>query len=465
MDTPQLWQALLGELELNLSKANFITWFQNTNISSIQNGRVVINVPNAFTQSWLEKKYHSFILKALQKITNYEIKEVIYKIENTYNRNTQPAQSNTPQNTYNNIMPAQSPQFINTPAEIKTYGEFTINPKYNFTNFIVGKSNALAHAACVAISEKPGMAYNPLFIYGGVGLGKTHLLHAVGNQLISQNPNTKLLYASCEKFTNDYINMVKTGKGKEFQDIYRNTDVLLIDDIQFITGKEGTQEAFFHTFNELHQKNKQIIITSDRPPKAIPTLEQRLISRFEWGMIADIQNPDLETRIAILQAKCGEKRMCLDKDVINYIATNIQSNIRELEGALNRLLAHHQLQQIPITLESTKNILTNLTAANTLKKSLTPKQILTTVAQFYDIALEDILGNCRKRELVIPRQIVMFLMRQEIQSSFPSIGEELGGRDHTTAIHAYEKMKNEMENNEKIKQDVTLIKQRLYNVC
>ncbi len=463
MDTQQLWQAILGELELVISKANFTTWFKKTAISTVENGKVVICVPNAFTQAWLEKKYHSAILKAFQKITNNEIKEVIYKVENINHFKYQESTSSATLDRHAFQTSTAAPNSISTNnGQIGFNNEFGINPKYTFSSFVVGKSNDLAHAASVAVASRPGEAYNPLFIYGGVGLGKTHLLHAVGLEIKRKKPTTKILYASCEKFTNDYINMVKTGKAKQFQEIYRNVDLLLMDDIQFITGKEGTQEAFFHTFNALHQKNKQIIITSDRPPKAISTLESRLISRFEWGMIADIQTPDLETRIAILEAKCNEKSYPLSQEIINYIATNIQSNIREVEGALNRVIAHHQLQGTRPTLQSVKAILTSLTSTYP-KKTITPKQLISVVSQFYDIEIEYILGSSRKKELVMPRQIIMYLMRTEIQSSYPAIGQELGGRDHTTAMHAFDKIKQEIENNEKVRQEINFIKQRLYN--
>ncbi|TSC56496.1 MAG: chromosomal replication initiator protein [Parcubacteria group bacterium Gr01-1014_18] len=460
MDIQRLWQAVLGELELTISKPNFTTWFKHTGISSVENGKVTIGVPNTFTQAWMEQKYHQYILKAFQKLTENELREVTYRVE----------QSSVANNTRNVTSPAQTapvpaaqePVQYAEPQKQEPKNEFGINNKYTFSTFIVGKSNELAHAAAQAISKRPGEVYNPLFIYGGVGLGKTHIMQAVGHEIKQNNPNVKILYASCEKFTNDYINMIKTGRGKEFQDIYRSVDLLLMDDIQFITGKEGTQEAFFHTFNTLHNQNKQIIITSDRPPKAIPTLEARLQSRFEWGMIVDIQNPDLETRLAILDQKCGEKKYQLSLDIIKLIAVTVQSNIRELEGALNRVIAHHQLQGISPTIASTKNILATLTSTYP-KKSITPKQIVSTVIQFYDITLEQITGSSRKKELVIPRQIVMFLMRQEIDSSYPTIGEELGGRDHTTAMHACEKIKREVDNNEKMRQEISLIRQRLYN--
>lgn len=455
MTLQQLWQAVLGELELSISKPNFTTWFKNTAISSYENGKVIIAVPNTFSLAWLQKKYHQSILKTLRQLTNNEIKEIIYKVEAIKNVVSTAASVSIP---VRSETPAVAPSYAVNPRN----NEFGINPRYVFENFVVGKGNELAHAACLAVADKPGHVYNPLFIYGGVGMGKTHLLQAVGNKILKNNPNFRILYASCEKFTNDYINAIKGGRGKDFQDTYRNVDMLLIDDIQFITGKEGTQEAFFHTFNDLHQKNKQIIITSDRPPKAIATLESRLLSRMEWGMIADITNPDLETRMAILSAKCQEKNYQLPTEIVSYIAVNIQSNIRELEGALNRIIAHNQLHNTVPTLATTKNILSAMTA-NLQKKAVTPKQLVNVVSTFYDIQIPDLVGSSRKKELVGPRQIIMYLMREDLRISYPTIGEELGGRDHTTAMHAYDKISRALENDERLRQEINLIKQRLYN--
>lgn len=450
MTNQQLWQAVLGELELTLSKANFTTWFKNTLISKQENDKVIIAVPNAFTQTWLEKKYHPSILKALKTLTNNAIKEVYYKVETI------------PQQPFQSSAQKQDPTKPSPETNGSQKDEFGLNKKYIFNNFIVGKSNELAHAACKAVSERPGEVYNPLFIYGGVGLGKTHLVQAVGREILKNFPSHKILYVSCEKFTNDFIEGIKKGKGKEFQDRYRNVDTLLIDDIQFITGKERTQEAFFHTFNALHQNNKQIVLTSDRPPKAIATLEQRLLSRFEWGMIADVQNPDLETRIAILETKCQEKNFLLSPEIVTYLATTIHKNIRELEGALNRIIAHHQIQNIQPNLSNVKKMISSITSTYQ-KKSLTPKQIIKTVTEFFDVRVEDIIGNSRKKELVNPRQIIMYLMREEIRSSFPMIGNELGGRDHTTAMHACDKISKAFENDEKTRQEILSIKQCLYN--
>lgn len=338
---------------------------------------------------------------------------------------------------------------------------YSLNPKYVFETFVVGKGSELAYAAARAVTERPGEAYNPLFIYGGVGLGKTHLIQAIGNEIIKKKPETTILYVSAEKFTNDFIQSVREKTTNNFQNLYRHIDLLLIDDVQFFASKTETQESFFHTFNELHQQNKQIILTSDRPPKAIPTLEDRLKSRFEWGMIADITMPDFETRVAILQKKCGEKNFEVAEKILHTIAATIQSNIRELEGSLNKIIVYHQLKNISPTVESVKSLLSSIEASS-MKQSLTPKQLIDTVSQFYSIAFDNLINKSREKKISYPRQIIMYLLREELKMSYPAIGDELGGRDHTTAMHAYEKIHTEVDNDPKLKQEIELIKQRLY---
>ena len=459
MNTSQLWQAALGELEILLSKPNFSTWFKETFILSYENERIIVGVPNAFTKSWLEKKYHVMILKALRNVSTAPIKEVIYKMEISDKRLKSSHSLFTEEVLYTTPSSGSS-----SPVSYEQNHSFGgLNQKYTFQNFIVGKYCELANAACLAVAANPGEVYNPLFIYGGVGLGKTHLLQAVGNEILKRSPEKRILFVTCEKFTNDYIQAVRSGRAKELKDTYRSVDVLLIDDIQFLSSKEGTQEEFFHTFNTLHQTNRQLIIASDRPPKAIPAIESRLLSRLEWGMIADITSPDLETRIAILEVKCKEKNINFSNEVINYIATMVHNNVRELEGALNRMIAFSQLNDTPLTFEKVKQILSSITMSYA-KKSISPKQIISIVAEFYNIETVDVIGGCRKRELAVPRQIVMFLLREEIKCSFPTIGQELGGRDHTTAIHAYNKIKRNIEESQKIKEEVDLIRQRIYNI-
>ena len=454
MEKNQLWQATLGELELSLSKANFTTWFKNTFISSYENEKVIIAVPNAFTKVWLEQKYHKAILLALKNVTNKKVKDVIYKVENIKTAAKQDAKKEV-----NKIK--EVAQNLETDKD-EHFNKFGLNPKYTFDTFVVGKANELARAACQAVAEKPGLVYNPLFLYGGVGLGKTHLMQAIGNYSIKRDSNKKVIYIPCEKFTNEFIRSISNGKINNFKDTYRSVDVLLIDDIQFLAGKEGTQEEFFHTFNALHQANKQIVLSSDRPPKAIPALEQRLVSRFEWGMIADIASPDLETRLAILESKCKEKGQTIAHDVLSYIATSIQNNVRELEGALNKVVAFAQLNNVEPDLEIAKNVLSSLISTSP-KKAISPKLLISTVASYFDISSDDLFGQSRKKELVVPRQITMYLMREDLKSSYPSIGQELGGRDHTTAMHACSKISKEIEKNEKIRQDINLVRQRLYS--
>ncbi|MCX6795544.1 MAG: chromosomal replication initiator protein DnaA [Candidatus Falkowbacteria bacterium] len=459
MTNEQIWQAVLGEMEISLSKANFVTWFKDTFISSFSEELVVVGVPNAFVKKWLEEKYHKNILSALEKVTQQRIIKIEYHLENkkqsNSNQHTQPI-VNQPAPTNTQI--EESPR-ENT-ATKNVYNRFGLNPKYVFENFVVGKNNELAYAACQAVVRNLGKAYNPLFIYGGVGLGKTHLLQAIGNE--ASKFTDKILYTTSEKFTNNYIQAVQTGKGKDFKNLYRNVDLLLVDDVQFMGGKDGTQEEFFHTFNELQQGNKQIILTSDRPPKSIPAIEKRLISRFESGMVADVGKPDIETKLAILERKAEEKGFPLDKDVLSFIANHIQNNIRELEGALNRVIVHHQLKNSTPTIRSVKEVLSDL-IANIQLKSLTPKEIIETVAKFYDISYKDITGNSRKKELVWPRQISIYLIREELNTSYPTIGQELGGRDHTTAMHAYNKINQEVKEmeNERVKQEIESIKQLL----
>jgi chromosomal replication initiator protein len=464
MNNCDIWQAVLAELELSISKANFITWFKNTGIVSILEGRVILCVPNTFARAWFEKKYHKTIIKSLERILAKPIRKLEYKIDNIKNlvveQATADLETMAQAAAYAQVDSRPSFAQANTKPATQNDG-FTLNPKYVFENFVVGSGSELACAAARAVSDRPGEAYNPLFIYGGVGLGKTHLLQAIGHQIKKNNPNAAVLSVSAEKFSNDFIQSVKDGTAKEFQNHYRNIDLLLIDDIQFIAGKDRTQESFFHTFNELHQQNKQIVLTSDRPPKAIPTLEDRLKSRFEWGMIADITMPDFETRVAILQKKCAEKSFELEEKILHAIAAAIQSNIRELEGSLNKIIVYHQLKNIDPSVESVKSLLSSIETAS-MKRSLTPRQILDTVGQFYDIQLEFLLNKSREKRISYPRQIIMYLMREELKMSYPTIGGELGGRDHTTAMHAYDKITNDVENSPKLKQEIELIKQKLY---
>lgn len=459
MTNEQIWQAVLGELEIGISRVNFITWFKNTFIYSIEDGAVTISVPNDFTKKWLEQKYYKAIKSSIEKISENKIKEINFKIN--LKKNEEEKNSEKIKEKKENIKLDPKNNFsLNENNEAKiNVSCFGLNAKYAFSNFVVGKSSELAYAACQAIVNNPGKAYNPLFIYGGVGLGKTHLLQAMGNELVKNGK--KVLYTTSEQFTNNYIESIRSGKAKEFKNQYRNVDLLLVDDVQFMGGKDGTQEEFFHTFNELQQGDKQIVLSSDRPPKAIPAIEKRLISRFESGMVVDVGKPDTETKIAILEKKAKDRNYIIEEEILNYIANSIQNNIRELEGALNKIIAYHEFHNLKPSLKVVKNILNDLINNNQIKP-ISAKDVIEIVCQFYNINHKDLIGNKRKKELVIPRQIAMYIMREELKISYPSIGEELGGRDHTTAMHAYNKIQKEKDLDNKINQDIQSIKQLLY---
>jgi chromosomal replication initiator protein len=466
MPYEQIWQSALGEIEINLSRANFITWFKNTFISSIENGQVIVCVPNAFIKKWLEEKYHKNILSALENVLKQKI-SIIYKVELQKNPGqtiiSEPVkESHETEVVNNNQKKSDQPEPEKVVSRNGNDNKFGLNSRYVFENFIVGKNNELAYAACKAVVNNLGKAYNPLFIYGGVGLGKTHLLQAIGNEVSKKTD--RILYTTSEKFTNNYIQAVHSGKAKEFKNLYRNVDLFLIDDVQFMGGKDGTQQEFFHTFNELQQGDKQIVLTSDRAPKSLPAIEARLISRFESGMVADVGRPDMETKIAILEKKALEKNFPLSSEILNLLAKSVQNNIRELEGILNKIIAVHQIKNISVTEKSVKEILSDF-VANTQTKSLSNKEVLDAVCRFYDISFKDLIGSSRKKELVWPRQIAIFLMREEVRTSYPSIGHEMGGRDHTTAMHAYNKINKEVKENEneKVKQEIASIKQLFSN--
>ncbi|MDD3284884.1 MAG: chromosomal replication initiator protein DnaA [Patescibacteria group bacterium] len=459
-DYDEIWQSVLGELELLISKASFTTWFKNTYIIKIDSNNILIAVPNGFTKRWLENKYNENILTALNNV----IKEgEIKTLEFTISHNKPEIENNNSINIKDigKKILEQDPQEKTEPVEYVN-NSLTLNPKYTFENFITGKQNELAKAASTAVSKNPGRVYNPLFLYGEVGLGKTHLMQSIANHIKEKFPKYKLAYISSEHFTNEYIKSIQSGKIDNFKKKYRELDVLLVDDIQFMKGQERTQEEFFHTFNNLYQQNKQIVISSDRPPKSLPAIEQRLTSRFESGMIADIGHPDLETRVAILKSKIQEKNINLQipENAISQIAEIAKSNVRELEGALNRVIAIHQLNNQKVTVESIKDVLGGIVIKQK-ENALTTKKIIKIVSEHFDISTEDITGNCRRKELVNPRQICMYLMRTELNRSYPSIGQEMGGRDHTTAIHGSNKVLEDLKTNERIKEDIDLIKQKL----
>lgn len=440
MDPKEVWQTALGELEVVFSKANFRTWFKDTFILKVSQEEVVVGVPNAFAEEWLEDKYDEQIQEALKKIIP-TLKKVSYKVS----RQTTP-----PKPTITTEKPVEAHEITHP----------QLNTKYRFQNFIVGNSNRLAAATAQAISSKPGTVYNPLFLYGGVGLGKTHLVQAIGNEILNKYPNKKIVYVSCERFTNDFISSISNGKINNFKKAYRDVDVLLVDDIQFLSGKEGTQEEFFHTFNTLHQSNRQIVMTSDRIPQAIPQVAERLTSRFGWGMVADIQPPNLEMREAILRSKCQEKDFSLDDDIINYIAIAVESNIRELEGAIIRIMTYCQFNKVTPSLDVTSKILEDLIVSK--GRSLSVDKIIKVTGDFFKVGPDELISAKRNKELVWPRQIIMYLLRHEMNMSFPKIGQVLGKKDHSTVMHGVSKIEKEIGANNELKKELTLIKEKLY---
>ncbi len=453
MTNEELWKAVLGEMELSLTKANFTTWFRNTTVLSKDKNAIVVSVPNGFIKEWLENKFNKRILQSIRNLTP-EIREIKYTIGRPKVE-----------------LVKQDLSKMNLDSEIEEKAELeqdkdldkttNLNRKYSFESFVVGSHNELAHAAASAVTKNLGRLYNPLFLYGGVGLGKTHLLQAIGNKIASENRDRKIYYIPAERFTAEIVEPIRNKTIEELKTQYTKLDLLLIDDVQFIAGKEKTQDIFFSTFNELYGKNKQIVLSSDRPPQTIPALEERLRSRFQGGMVADIGIPDFETRLAILNLKAAERNYDLNLEVLTYIATHIQKNVRELEGALNRVVAFGQIYNRVPDLKEVKNILN--TYLSTPYRKTSPQTILKSVADFYSISLADLVKRSRKKEIVKPRQIAMFLLREETKLSFPEIGQKLGGRDHSTVIHACEKIKNEVSVDEPLKQELILIKERVYN--
>jgi len=446
MKKEELWQAVLAQIQLNISQANFATWFKDTEIILKKEASVIISVPNSFTKEWLENKYNKPILKTLHSLDE-GIKEVKYQVGKASVKKTAVSLPETEQLEF---------------KEFKVDKETNLNPRYSFDSFVVGSFNELAQAAALGVSKSPGLVYNPLFIYGGVGLGKTHLLQAIGNEVAKNLPSKKVKYIPSEKFTSEIVASIRNGNIENFKSKLQQIDVLVIDDVHFLAGKEKTQEEFFHLFNNLYEKNKQIILSSDRPPKAIQALTERLRSRFEGGMIADISYPDYESRIAILKTKTKERMVEFPEEVLGYIASKIQRNIRELEGALIRLIAYQKLNNQPPNLEITETLLKKLILSP--DRITTPKKIIRAVSEFYDLKEKDLSSNSRKKEIVNPRQVAMYLLRIELKSSFPFIGRKFGGRDHTTAIHSYEKITKELEKNENLNEEINLIKQNISNL-
>jgi chromosomal replication initiator protein len=440
MNPQQAWQATLGQLQMEMSKAAFDTWVRSAELVSYDNENFKIGVQNAYARDWLDSRLSSTVTRLLSGMMNRHQSVEFVVWQRDYEHEPE------------------------GPAEEETFGQksgqnnHSINTRYTLDSFVVGPSNRMAHAACMAVAENPAKAYNPLFLYGGVGLGKTHLLHAIGSE--AHRRGLQVLYVPSEEFTNDLINSIQKRTTAAFRERYRQIDVLLIDDIQFIAGKESTQEEFFHTFNTLHGQDKQIIISSDRPPKALVTLEERLRSRFEWGLTVDIQPPDLETRIAILRTKAERAGRQVPNEIIELIARLIQSNIRELEGALTRVLAFADLSGLALTTALVNTALADLLPQRSI---IDAKQVVTAVASMFGISAEKLLGRDRSREVAWPRQIAMYLLREEGNVSLPQIGEAMGGRDHTTVMYACDKVADLIERDDRLRRQIIQIREQLYS--
>jgi chromosomal replication initiator protein len=444
-----LWQSVLGEIELSVPHAQFVTWFKNTELLESTDEQVTIAVPNIFAVRQFQVKFTDQIKQVLAK-NGVQPARIEYVVKSTGKKTTISRETTVTPPTA-----LESP--INNSGVLSASG--SLNPRYTFSNFIVGSSNDLAYTACQAVAQYPGIKYNPLFLYGGVGLGKTHLAQAVGNEILKNQPDMHVLYISSETFVKDFMDSIRFKK-KGFSDKYRGVDVLIIDDMQFIAGKEKTQEEFFHTFNVLHQNNKQIIITSDKPPKSIPTLTERLRSRFEMGMPIDIQMPDFETRCAIIETKAALSGVELERQTTEYLANNIKTNIRELEGALNQLLAYAEMRGIAPDITTAEGLLGNVRRSR--PQHITAKQIIDKTAKYYSLSPVEICSAQRDKHIVTPRQIAMYLLRSELHLSFPKIASELGRKDHTTAIHSVEKIEKAIKLDYIIREQVAEIRERLY---
>ncbi|HEX5840835.1 MAG TPA: chromosomal replication initiator protein DnaA [Anaerolineales bacterium] len=444
MNAEQAWQTVLGQLQMEMPRASFDTWVRDTRLISYQNGTLIVGVRNAYARDWLENRLASTVNRLLVGILNASV-----NVDFVVNGNEpEPVLEETA---------SVRPQLEAVDPYDRPARPSNMNPRYLFETFVVGSGNRLAHAACQAVAEKPARAYNPLFLYGGVGLGKTHLLHAIGNACHKRGLN--VLYVSSEEFTNDMINAIRTHTNQAFREKYRSADVLLVDDIQFIAGKESTQEEFFHTFNTLHGQDKQIIVSSDRPPKSLNTLDERLRSRFEWGLAADIQPPDLETRLAILRSKAERSGRQVSDDILETIARRVQSNIRELEGALNRILAFADLSGTLLTPQLVEVALADLIPQ---RRDVAPEKIIELVAKEWQTTVDALLGRDRSQKIAQPRQVAMYLMRKETDASLPQIGEVLGGRDHTTVMYAIQKIASDIETKTDLRKRVVNVKQQLY---
>lgn len=443
--TSEIWQHILSIINTKLSKPSFDTWFKATKVVSLTDDTIVISAPTTFAVEWLESRYTKLVATTVYEYLDKQV-DVSFVIEESAPTEQTQKQKETP-----------------TPVAIEEPISHMLNPKYTFDTFVIGSGNRFAHAASLAVAEAPARAYNPLFLYGGVGLGKTHLMHAIGHYILEHSPSSKVVYISSEKFTNEFINSIRDNRAESFRNKYRNIDILLIDDIQFLAGKESTQEEFFHTFNALHEERKQIIISSDRPPKEIPTLEERLRSRFEWGLITDIQPPDLETRIAILRKKAKAENLDIPNEAMMYIANQIDTNIRELEGALIRVVAYSSLINQDVTTHLAAEALKDIIPSSR-PKMITIQDIQQKVGEYYNLKIEDFKARKRTKAIAFPRQIAMYLSRELTDFSLPKIGDAFGGRDHTTVIHAHDKISQALKNDQELYKIVNNLIEKIKNL-
>ncbi len=458
MNQDQVWSQVQEELRFQLAKRTYDMWLKNTSVLSADGGTYRIGVPSKLAKDWLEDRFSGLIQETLQAVTGTEV-AVDFVISPTGHRPAlTPLGGDDESFTDNGHDTAAAAA---AEADSPAIGPSELNARFRFSSFVVGHNSQFAHAAAKAVAEAPGDSYNPLFLYGGVGLGKTHLMHAIGHEVHERFPRKRVVYMTSEQFTNEVISSIATARMGEFRHKYRTVDVLLIDDVQFLAGKDRTKEEFFHTFNALHEINKQIVISSDRPPKEIPTLEDRLRSRFEWGLIADIQPPDFETRLAILHSKLGNNGSLIPEDVLSFIAHKVQRNIRELEGALTRVQAFAAVHQRQIDEDEAARLLADIIPAGT-RKPINVERIQALVADYYNVTLEDMKGKRRDKHIVFPRQVAMYLVREETPSSLPAIGKAFGGRDHTTALHSIEKIANELKEDERLRYEVQSIREKLY---
>ncbi len=445
IDPKKLWESVLGEIELQVSRANFTTWFKDTFILKVTDGTVYVAVPNPFVKDWLASKYHKLILKGLRDFGE-DVRVLEYAISQHPSKTFKEEEARKSVETALGALPLND-HYINQ--------DDNLNPKYTFDTFVVGPFNELAYAAAQAVVKNPGLAYNPLFIYGDTGRGKTHLMQAVGNQIKKTNPSKKVFYLTSEKFTVDYLNSLTAGKANQFKEKYRKYDVLIMDDVQFFSSTEKTQEELFHLFNALHENNKQLIFSSDKHPNHIPNLENRIQSRFKAGMIVDIAAPDQESRTVILRTKALQQNLNLSDEVVEYVAQNMPSNIRELEGILNIIAIRTSTRGVPVNIMDLKEIIKDHAKP---QKNMSAKDIVRIVSGFYNIEERSIYEKTRKKEVVKPRQVIMYILREDMGVSYPSIGEKLGGRDHTTVIHSCEKIKNDIKSNQSLVQEINQLR-------